>query len=61
MNVDTSLFSSTADIRFKYKPIDTSVNEVPVDSMHKERVRQGERAPKIHNKKRDKREKRKKK
>lgn len=31
--VDTSLFSSTADIRFKYKPIDTSVNEVPVDRL----------------------------
>lgn len=29
MNVDTSLFSSTADIRFKYKPIDTSVIDVP--------------------------------
>lgn len=43
MNVDTSLFSSTADIRFKYKPIDTSVNEVPVDSIHKEREREIER------------------
>lgn len=43
MNVDTSLFSSTADIRFKFKPIDTSVNEVPVDSMH---IRLN--APKIH-------------
>lgn len=31
----TSLFSSTADIRFKYKPIVTSVNEVPVDWMQK--------------------------
>lgn len=27
----TSLFSSTAEIRFKYKPMVTSVNEVPVD------------------------------
>lgn len=33
--VCTSLFSSTADIRFKYKPIVTSVNEVPVDFAHK--------------------------
>lgn len=31
----TSLFSSTAEIRFKYKPIVTSVNEVPVDMTHK--------------------------
>lgn len=29
--MNTSLFSSTADIRFKYKPMVTSVNEVPVD------------------------------
>lgn len=27
----TSLFSSTADMRFKYKPIVTSVSEVPVE------------------------------
>lgn len=46
MNVDTSLFSSTADIRFKYKPIDTSVNEVPVDSIHNGEAHQ--RRKKIH-------------
>lgn len=45
MNVDTSLFSSTADIRFKYKPIDTSVNEVPVDSMHENGTHQEKKHP----------------
>lgn len=33
IGVGTSLFSSTADIRFKYKPMETSVKEVPVDSV----------------------------
>lgn len=30
-NGGTSLFSSTADIRFKYKPMVTSVKEAPVE------------------------------
>lgn len=54
MNVDTSLFSSTADIRFKYKPIDTSVNEVPVDSMHIDRARTQKQNPRKQKDKRGK-------